>query len=144
MRRLVPLLFLAALAPRALADERSSPPAFRVVVNRDNAVTVLDRKFVSDALLKKTIRWPNGVLVRPADLVPSSPARERFSQDVLGRSVAAVKSYWEQAIFAGRDTPPPELDSDEAMTKFVVKHPGAIGYVSGGADVAEVKVVSVR
>jgi hypothetical protein len=145
MRRPLPALLLAvALAWRAFADERPQAPGYRVIVNAKNPVTALERRFVADALLKKATRWPDGTLIRPADLGPDAPARERFSQDVLDRSVAAVKSYWEQSIFSGRETPPPELDSDAAVIDFVVKHPGAIGYVSGASDVTRVKVVTVR
>jgi ABC-type phosphate transport system substrate-binding protein len=144
MKRSAPALLLLALAVGALADEKPAPPAYRVVVNRENPETVLDRKFVADVFLKKTTRWSDGTLVRPADLSASAAARQHFSDNVLGRSVSAVKSYWEQAIFSGRDTPPPELDSDEAMVRFVAKHAGAIGYVSPNADVTTVKTVSVR
>jgi hypothetical protein len=142
MKRFAPTLLLLALALGAPAEERA--PAYRVVVNRQNPETALDRKFVADALLKRTTRWPDGTLIRPADLTASAPARQRLSNDLLGRSVEAVRSYWEQAIFSGRDTPPPELDSDEAMVRFVARHAGAIGYVSGTADVSSVKTVSVR
>jgi hypothetical protein len=143
MKRSAPALLLA-LAVGAFAEERSTPPPFRVVVNRENPETALDRRFVADALLKRTTRWSDGSLIRPADLTVGATARQRISLDLLGRSVQAVKSYWEQAIFSGRDTPPPELDSDEAMVRFVARHPGAIGYVSGTADVSSVKTVSVR
>ena len=49
-----------------------------------------------------------------------------------------------QAIFSGRGVPPPELDSDEAVIRFVLKYPGAIGYVSAGADIGAAKPLHVR
>jgi hypothetical protein len=55
-----------------------------------------------------------------------------------------VRSYWQQLIFSGRDVPPPELDSDADVVKYVSKHAGAIGYVSGNGDLAGVKVVIVK
>lgn len=70
--------------------------------------------------------------------------RRKFSQDVIGRSVSAVKSYWQSLIFAGRDIPPPELDSDAQIVEYVQKHPGAIGYVSPSADVSGVKLLAVK
>jgi hypothetical protein len=63
---------------------------------------------------------------------------------VHARSVAAVKSYWQQVIFSGRGVPPPELESDEAVIRHVTRSPGAVGYVSGAANVRGVRVVSVR
>lgn len=119
-------------------------PAYRVIVSPSNAVSTLTRDQLSDAFLKKITRWPNGETIRPVDLHGSSPAREKFAQDVLRRSLGAVRSYWQQLIFSGRNIPPAELDSDAAVIAYVLKHPGAIGYVSGEANVDGVKVIIVK
>ena len=63
---------------------------------------------------------------------------------MLKRSVEAVKGYWQQRIFSGRDVPPPELETDDEVVRYVLKHEGAVGYVSGSADARRRKVVSVR
>jgi hypothetical protein len=47
-------------------------------------------------------------------------------------------------VFSGRDTPPAIKASDASVLEFVRANPGAIGYVSPGADLAGVKVVSVQ
>ena len=49
---------------------------------------------------------------------------------MLKRSVAAVRSYWQQRIFSGRDVPPPEVDTENQVIKYVAGDPGALGYVS--------------
>ena len=138
--------FLAALAvvvalPRAPAADSAG---FQVIVHPSNPITVLDRRFVVDAFLKKVTRWPHDEVIRPADLESDSPVRRRFSEQLLKRSVAAVKTYWQQLVFSGRDVPPPELDGDWQVVRFVLKHPGAIGYVSAGASLEGTKVVMVR
>jgi ABC-type phosphate transport system substrate-binding protein len=136
-------LGLAALAGTAIAEERGAPP-FRVIAHPDNPISSIDRRYLADVFLKKTTRWPNGDVVQPVDLGPDSAARRRFSQDVIGKSVAVVKSYWQQMIFAGRNVPPPELDTDGEVVKYVLRYPGAVGYVSGGADVSSVKVLTLK
>jgi hypothetical protein len=55
-----------------------------------------------------------------------------------------VKNYWQQRIFSGRDLPPPELDSDEAVVSYVLSHRGALGYVSGAAKLDKAKPVAVQ
>ena len=40
--------------------------------------------------------------------------------------------------------PPPELDSDEEVVRYVLKHQGAVGYVSGGAAIGGARIVAVR
>ena len=59
-------------------------------------------------------------------------------------SVAAVKLYWQQAVFSGRDVPPPELDSEQEVVRFVLRNPGAIGYVSDGADIGAARALPLK
>lgn len=147
--RLPPFIFwLVALGTIGLSTALAEPPApaarFRVVVNAKSPAETLERKLVADAFLKKTVRWPDGQMIRPVDQRSTTATRIAFSDDVLDRSVFAVKSYWEQIIFSGRGVPPPELENDEAVVAYVAKHEGAIGYVSPSAEVSAVKVVVVR
>ena len=71
-------------------------------------------------------------------------ARAAFSEAVIGRSVGAIEIYWQQQIFSGKEVPPATKSSDDDMVAFVKSNPGAIGYVSGGASTAGVKVVEVK
>jgi ABC-type phosphate transport system substrate-binding protein len=134
------LVFAAAAGTRAARGAEG----FRIIVSPDNPISSVDRRFLSDVYLKKTTRWPSDEAIRPVDLGAGSPARRAFSDDVLKRSVSAIKSYWQQMVFSGRGVPPPELDSDGEVVKFVLKNRGAVGYVSGSADVAGAKIVPVR
>jgi hypothetical protein len=126
------------------ASAATPPPAYEIIVDPSNALTSVQRSFLADAFLKKVTTWPDGRTIHAADLSPNSVVRRRFSEDVLRRSVEAVKGYWQQRIFSGRDVPPPELDSDEDMVKYVLKHEGAVGYVSGAASIDGVKVLPVE
>ena len=132
-----------ALATRVSAEQASVPAAYRIIVHPKNPVSSIERKFLEDAFLKKTTRWPNQGVIRPVDQTANTQARRRFSKDVLERSIAAVKAYWQQRIFSGRDAPPPELDTDEKVTAFVLRHEGAVGYVSGAAELHGTKAVHV-
>jgi ABC-type phosphate transport system substrate-binding protein len=137
-------LLAAAVAEHPRAVQAAAPPGYRIVVNPQNAAVTVDRKFISDAFLKKVTRWPDGEPIRPVDQQPESPMRARFSDEVVKRSVSAVKSYWQQLVFSGREIPPPELDSDEEVIRYVLRFPGAVGYVSGAASLDRVKVVTVK
>ena len=127
---------------RVSADD--APLRFLVVVNPRSAESSTTREFLSDAFLKKTTRWPGGEQLRPVDLRPDSVTRSWFSDAILRRSVSAVRNYWQQRIFTGRGVPPPEVESDGAVLRYVQLHPGAVGYVSEQADCREVKVLAVR
>jgi hypothetical protein len=141
------LVIFAALALSTLfpsTSARAEGPEFRIVVHPRNPSDGVSRHFLTEAFLKKTSRWDDGEALRPVDLRPDAGTRKRFSESVLKRSVAAIRSYWAQRIFSGRGVPPPELDSDDAVLSFVLKHRGAVGYVSGAANTGKVKVLPIH
>jgi len=118
--------------------------AYRIIVNADNPVSSLTRDQASKMFLKKTARWENGSPVLPVDLSSKSEVREKFSREIHGRSVASIKNYWQQQIFSGRNTPPPEKASEAEVISYVKANPGAIGYVSASAEVDEVKTLEIN
>lgn len=126
--------------PASLA---SSSGTFVVIVHPRTAVSELEAPFVAEVFLKKKTRWPDGTLVRPADLKSDNPTRESFSKRVLGRSLSAVRSYWQQRIFSGRELPPPEL-AEAALVEYVARTEGAIGYASSITKLDGVRAVGVR
>jgi ABC-type phosphate transport system substrate-binding protein len=130
-------------APRAALAEEAEP-AFKIVVHPDNPAARASRRFLSSLFLKQTTRWDDGETARPVDLKSDAATRRRFSEQVLNRSVAAVKSYWQQRIFSGRGVPPPELDSDQAVLAFVTKHRGGVGYVSSATDIGKARLIRLE
>lgn len=138
------LVVAVVLAFRDGGSHASSNAPWRVIINPSNPTNVVERRFLADAFLKKVTRWSTGDAIRPVDQREEASVRQRFSDDVLGRSVAAVKNYWAQLVFSGRDLPPPELEGDEEVIRFVLKNVGAVGYVSSAANVEHVKVLTVR
>jgi ABC-type phosphate transport system substrate-binding protein len=126
------------------APSPAAEPELRVVVNDAIPVSSLSREELSALFLKKTTSWPEGTLVLPVDQFEGSQARDAFNRDIHHKSGSAVRAYWQQRIFSGRDVPPPEKDSDAAVVAFVQRNRGAIGYVTSGAAVSGVKLVEVR
>lgn len=115
---------------------------FRIVVNPSNPISSLSRTQVTKLYLDKGT-WDDGAAGAPVDLLPSSPIREGFSKDVLGMPIGAAVDRMRESAKAAGVNPPPALASDREVLAYVRLKPGAIGYVSLGADVTGVKVVSV-
>jgi ABC-type phosphate transport system substrate-binding protein len=136
------LTFVALAAAAGAAD--SSRSAYVLIMHPGNPVSRLDRKFVAELFFRRATRWSDDTPVRPVDLGPDSPARSRVSQEILSRSVASVRSYWQQQIFSGQGLPPPELPGDDAVVSYVVSHPGAIGYVAAGTSLNGARTVDVN
>jgi ABC-type phosphate transport system substrate-binding protein len=135
-----PHVLLAALALAAALPAGADD--FKVVVHPGNPFGELTTAELSRLFLKKTIRWPEGRPVQPVE--PAVPSlRERFALTVHGKSLDAVKAYWNQLIFSGRDVPPLEKPDDAGVLAYVRANPGAVGYVSPGAALTGVKVLLV-
>lgn len=117
---------------------------YKVVVNASNPASSLTRKQAAAIFMKKASKWEHGTPAVAVDQVAAANARETFSKEVLGKSVSAVKSYWQQQIFAGAEVPPVEKSSDDEVIAFVKSNPGAIGYVSDTSAAAGVKTLRVE
>jgi ABC-type phosphate transport system substrate-binding protein len=141
MRRL--LAIFATLQALWAVPSPAAEPAFVVVAHPAVQVNEFSRAQLSRFFLKKTTQWPDASLVRPVE--PLEPKlREAFAQQVHERSAAAIAAYWNALIFSGRELPPLEKATDADVVAYVRATPGAIGYVSAGADTAGVKVIPLE
>ena len=134
---------LVVFSGRPSAEDNGAA-VLRVIVNPQNQAGPVERKFLTDVFLKKVTRWGNMEAIRPVDQRADSPIRASFTVAIMRRSVEAVKTYWQQAVFSGRDIPPPELEADEDVVRYVLRNPGAVGYVSGQADLRGTRILTVR
>lgn len=123
---------------------RGQAEEFQVIVHTSNPVSVLRKEHASRLFRGKATQWDHGGKVMPVDRGAGSDVRAVFSKKVLGKSVGAMRSYWQQQIFSGRGVPPPELRSDSEVIAYVQRNPGAIGYVSAGAALRGVKAIEIR
>ena len=146
-----PLLLALSLAALLSVLPIAEPAAqgraergYQVVVHPSNPLREVERQFLRDAFLKRAVAWHNEVAIRPVDLSRELSARQRFSREVLGKSVAEVKRYWYQLIFSGKGVPPPEVSSEAAAVAHVLRHPGGVAYLSPGADPGGAKVLVVK
>jgi ABC-type phosphate transport system substrate-binding protein len=140
MKKFFPIVVLLLVAFATQVSAQS----FQVIVNEGNATSSISKDDLSNIFLKKKTKWDDGSAVTPVDLNARSAVREAFSQDVHGRGVGAIRSYWQQAAFSGAGTAPLERSSDAEVIGFVKANPGAVGYISADTDAAGVKVLSVN
>lgn len=136
------ILGIALLA--VLGAMSAQAAGYKVIVNASNPTTSLAKKDVSALFLKKKPKWDDGIPVVAVDQSDRSAAREAFTTAVHGKPVAAIKSYWQQQIFSGRDVPPVEKATDAEVIAFVRNNREAVGYVADDVPTAGVKVVNVQ
>ncbi len=120
----------STMAQEGAPDNAGAEATFQVVVHAKNPTTEIATVKIDRMFLKKLKRWDHGERVLPVDLEAKSPIRIAFTKSVHGKSVTAIKSFWQRMIFSGRDVPPEEKQSEKDVLDFVRANPGAIGYVA--------------
>jgi ABC-type phosphate transport system substrate-binding protein len=144
MRLFTRLQVLCALVLAVAGAPARAQTPYVLVVNARNPVATLSAPEVSNMFLRKASRWDGGGEIQPVDLSEGSAVRERFSQAVHGKAVAAVRAYWQRQIFSGRGVPPVEKSTDGEVLAYVQANVNAIGYVAAGTPLgAGVKSVAV-
>ena len=141
MKRLISGIALALACATA-----SSASAQEVHIVANNAVSASDitADLASRIFLKQTSKFADGSAATPVYQAKTAPARIAFDKLVLGKTVAAVETFWQGQIFSGKDVPPGAKASDDEVIAFVKATPGGIGYVSAGAATAGVKVLVLK
>ncbi|MCW3805112.1 substrate-binding domain-containing protein [Plebeiibacterium marinum] len=136
------LILLIILSITALSTEVMAT-SFKVIVNTSNNTNSISQKELALVFLKKHKKWDNGIEITPIDQKANANVRETFSTEVFNKKVAAIRSYWQKAIFSGMTTAPIEKDSDKEVVDYVKNNKGAIGYVSDDANLSGVKVITI-
>src|SRR3569623_1889440 len=141
--RYIPLLVaLVALSPGHAST--SNDGDFKVIANPEVSGDSVDRDFVRDAYLKKSNEWGNGDTIHPIDLTSKFRERDHFTEQVIRKTPAQLRTYWNQQIFSGKGGPPPEADAVEDVIDFVDTTKGAIGYVPADVDAGKAKILRLR
>lgn len=136
---------LVALGGLTAADTPSrSAPAYQIIVNPANRIDTVDRSFLSNVYLKKVATWRNDWTVRPVQLSRRFALREQFTRDIIKKSPSQLRSYWNRQIFSGKAVPPPELESQEEVIRYVLANKGAIGYVAAGVNPRGARIVRLE
>ena len=140
--RIVGLAILYAAVTGASA--RAPDVRVEVVVNAANPTTSLKREQLAEIFLRRTSTWSTGGEILPVDQIDRSPAYVAFARDVLRQSENALRRYWQERIFSGNESPPPERVTDGEVLVYVRSNVGAIGYVRAGTDLgAGVKSITI-
>lgn len=130
MQKALAWLVVAALIAPAVSAASAKDLGFKIVVGTDHPARSVTPNELSRVFMLKAARWDDGTSTLPVDQPPESPVREAFSRVIHGRSVSAIKRFWQSRIFSGKGDPPPELATDAAVLKYVEEQPGSVGYVA--------------
>ncbi|MCG2578155.1 hypothetical protein LZ012_14260 [Dechloromonas sp. XY25] len=138
IRRLLLLCMTSWLLLQPAAEVRAE---LVVVVNARCGVAAMTRNEVINAFFGRSRQYFNGVETQPVDMVDTHPDRARFYDALVGKELSEVNAYWSRQVFSGRLQPPVKVGTPEEVLKWVVSHPGGIGFVELSKADARVRVV---
>ncbi|UCC41012.1 MAG: hypothetical protein JSV96_06155 [Candidatus Aminicenantes bacterium] len=146
MKEKITTIFALLITALMVSPMTAQELPFKVIVNASNPISSMTKSQVSNLFLKKVIEWENGLKVLPVDLVERFTVRQRFTNEIHGRKIRAVKAYWNKQKFSGRNLPPPEKASYEEVLKYVEENVGAIGYIPVSIQIEgyKVKVLTIK
>jgi ABC-type phosphate transport system substrate-binding protein len=69
---------------------------------------------------------------------------EAFLKEYVGKTDAALVTYYRSLVFTGKASMPKQLGSDAEVAAYVAKTKGAIGYVAAATEAPDVKVLAIK
>lgn len=112
-----------------------------VVVNARSGVAAISRNEVINLFLGRSRQFFNGSEAQAVDLADGHPDRARFYRELLGREISQVDAYWSRQLFSGKAQPLPRVANGDEVLRWVVSHPGGIGYIEAAKVDARVRVI---
>ena len=138
-----PQFFLVAAAIGIFAVSNLSAADLKVIANPSVGASSVSVDDLKGVFLATKTSLSDGSHVEPV-LEKGGPVHEVFVKEYLGKTDAALQTYYRSLVFTGKASMPKMVTSDADVVAYVAKTKGAIGYVSSGAATGGVKTLEVK
>lgn len=132
--------FIYALLTTLTITGSAFAASITVIVHPDSPLKEASQNEIKKLFLAKSTKI-QGESLKPVAQNSSQSIRVVFDEDILGKNPARAKAYWSRLVFTAAGMPPPELDSNAAIVKWVSENPQAIGYVEDSTVDSSVKIL---
>jgi hypothetical protein len=115
----------------------------KVIANPSVTLSSVSADELRNVFLVTRTSLSDGTHVEPV-LEKDGPVHEAFVKEYLGKTDAALQTYYRSLVFTGKASMPKTLRADAEVVAYVAKTKGAVGYVSAGASTVGVKILGVK
>jgi ABC-type phosphate transport system substrate-binding protein len=136
-------IYLIATVVGVCAAVTASAADIKVIANPNVGASSVSADELKGVFLATKTSLSDGSHVEPV-LEKDGPTHEAFVKEYLGKTDAALQTYYRSLVFTGKASMPKTLAADAEVVAYVAKTKGAIGYVSSGASTAGVKTLDVK
>lgn len=116
---------------------------FKVIANAGIKVTEISANDLKDIFLATKSSLGDGTHVEPV-WEKGGATHEAFLKEYVGKTDAAVGTYFRSLVFTGKASMPKSVATDADVVAYVEKTKGAIGYVAAATSPGEAKVLDVK
>jgi hypothetical protein len=135
------LLVTAAVCALGMYAARGTD--LKVIANPSVRVSSVSADELKNVFLVTKTSLSDGSHVQPV-FRRGGPVHEAFVKEYLGKTDAALQTYYRSLVFTGKASMPKTLRADAEIVAYVAKTKGAVGYVSAAASTAGVKILAVK
>jgi ABC-type phosphate transport system substrate-binding protein len=114
-----------------------------VICNKSVAESTVGKQDLKNIYMGKKTTWNDNKKIVFV-VQDNSNVNEQFLSTYINKSSAQYSSYWKEKVFTGQGTPPKSLASDKEIIQFVTQTDGAIGYVSSGDGLDNLKKLTIE
>jgi hypothetical protein len=139
---IIRILAMIALVNVAISYSANAAD-IKVIANPSVGASAVSADELKGIFLATKTSLSDGSHVEPV-LEKGGPFHEAFVKEYLGKTDAALQTYYRSLVFTGKASMPKMLGSDAEVVAYVAKTKGAIGYVGAGASTSGVKTLDVR
>ncbi len=115
----------------------------KIVANPSVGAGAVSGEELKAVFLATKTSLSDGSHVEPV-LIKGGATHEAFVKTYLGKTEAALETYYRSLVFTGKGSMPKTVAGDAEVVAYVAKTKGAVGYVSAGAATAGVKTLDVK
>jgi hypothetical protein len=115
----------------------------KVIANPSVTADSVSAEDLKNVFLATKTSLSDGSHVEPV-LEKGGPAHEAFLKAYIGKTDAALETYYRSLVFTGKGSMPKAMATDAEVVAYIAKTKGAIGYVAAATAVAGVKTLEVK
>jgi hypothetical protein len=134
---------LIAAAVMIVAVVHAGAADLKVIANGSVGATSVTPDELKAVFLATKTSLSDGSHVEPV-LEKGGPVHGAFLKEYLGKTDAALQTYYRSLVFTGKASMPKMLAADADVVAYVARTKGAVGYVSSSAGTGGVKTLEVK
>jgi ABC-type phosphate transport system substrate-binding protein len=115
----------------------------KIIANSSVGASAVSADELKGVFLATKTSLSDGSHAEPV-LEKGGAAHEAFLKEYIGKTDAALETYYRSLVFTGKGSMPKMLASDAEVVAYVARTKGAIGYVGAGTATAGVKTLEVK